>query len=68
MSAKLQLEFNAEEWKRMTPSDRVRRCRSLADEARLLSADAALNAKQVVYLELSQQWSALADEIEAATA
>jgi hypothetical protein len=67
MSAKLQLEFNAEEWKRMTPSDRVRRCRSLADEARLLSADAALNAKQV-YLELSQQWSALADEIEAATA
>jgi hypothetical protein len=63
MSAELELEFNAEEWKRLTWSERARLCRSRAYEGRLLTADAMPYAKHI-YLELSQQWSALAEEIE----
>ena len=63
LSTAAEFEFNAEEWQRLTPSERVRRCRSFAEQAKQLCADAPPDSK-VGYLELSLHWLALADELE----
>jgi hypothetical protein len=63
MSAAPELEFNAESWNDMPPAERVRRCMLFAHEAhqRALSVEPDVKA---AYVELSQQWLALAAEIE----
>jgi hypothetical protein len=57
------LEFNAQEWQQLEPSERVRRCLAFAAHARELSAEAAPELKQS-YLDLSQHWLALAEEMD----
>jgi CRP-like cAMP-binding protein len=57
-----ELEFNAAEWRTLTASERVRRCLSLAEQARLRGAAAAPSAKEA-YVQLSEQWLALAQEV-----
>ena len=59
----LELEFNAAEWQQLDSAERVRRCRAFAAQAKQLSAEAAPDVKRS-YLELSQHWHVLADEIE----
>lgn len=55
--------FNAEEWARLTPTDRVKRCRLWAHEASALAASASQTMKRL-YLDLAHQWERLAQEIE----
>jgi len=55
--------FKAEEFSRLTPSERVTWCREMASEAEQL-AEAADPRVRTAYVELARQWSALADEIE----
>jgi hypothetical protein len=57
-----ELEFDAEEWSRLTSSERVRRCLLLAEQASLLGANATPEV-QLAYQDLSQHWVALAQEI-----
>jgi hypothetical protein len=55
--------FNAEEWATLSPLDRARRCRLMADEAKKM----AQNAKGMMkdsYLSIAVDWEKLADEIE----
>jgi hypothetical protein len=55
--------FKADEFSRLTPSERVAWCRRMAGEAERL-ADAASPRVRTAYVELAKQWTALADEIE----
>jgi hypothetical protein len=55
--------FNAEEWNRLTPEHRARRCRLMADEAMKL-ADSAPSTLAGSYLTIAQSWLKLADEID----
>jgi hypothetical protein len=63
MSAVLELEFDSDEWSKLTSSERIRRCRLFAEHARQHAAGAAPEVKKI-YQELSQNWLALAEEIE----
>jgi hypothetical protein len=63
LSPAAELEFNAAEWHRLDASERVRRCRAFSEQAKQLSAEAAPDLKQS-YLDLSQHWLVLANEIE----
>lgn len=58
-------QFDAGEWNGLTSQERIRRCLLYAQEASQLGAQATSDAKQA-YVELSQQWLALAMEIEKA--
>jgi hypothetical protein len=58
--------FTTEEWRRLSWSERVRHCRSMAESARLL-ADHALPDMREHYTNLCQGWLDLAQEIEAST-
>jgi len=62
----VEFRFNADEWEQLAPSERVRRCRTLAEQARQLSMRATPELKRA-YLDLALQWSALADEMESET-
>jgi len=55
--------FNAEEWIKLSPSERTHRCRLMAAEARKLAqnASATLHAG---YAKLSDNWDQLASDIE----
>ena len=55
--------FKADDFSRLTPSERVTWCRRMAAEAERL-ADAASPRVRVAYVELANQWTSLADEIE----
>jgi hypothetical protein len=55
--------FKAEEFSRLTSSERVKWCRQMAAEATQL-ADAASPRVRSAYLELARQWTTLAAEIE----
>jgi len=59
----LEFRFNAKEWAELTPAERVRRCRAMAQEASELSATASEQLRQT-YLDLAQQWTQLALEID----
>ena len=63
MNAVIELEFNPEEWHLLGSRDRVRRCFAFAQNAKQLSVNAVPELKHS-YLELSQHWMALAEEIE----
>ena len=60
--------FKADEFSRLGPRDRVIWCRRMAEEAARLAGAAASPAVRAAYVELSKQWTALADEIERDTA
>ena len=55
--------FEADEWSRLTPDERVRRCHLMAAEAQQLSKSAN-GGMQTLYLGLARQWLDLADEIK----
>jgi len=58
----MELEFNPEEWRTLGPAERVRRCRQFAEHARQLAAEAPPELRKG-YLDLAQNWLALADEV-----
>jgi len=62
----VEFRFNADEWEQLAPSERVRRCRTLAEQAHRLSKRATPELKRA-YLDLALQWSALADQMEHGT-
>ena len=55
--------FKADEWEQLTPLQRVVRCRNLAQEAHKIG-NGARGRLKTMYLDLSIQWSMVADEIE----
>ena len=55
--------FKAEEFSRLSPTERVIWCRQMAAEAGRL-AQAASPRVRNAYLDLAKQWNSLADEIE----
>ena len=59
----MEYRLNAEEWLRLRPEERGRRCRLWAKEAHDLAQNAPLHLKQT-YFEIAQQWTRLAQEIE----
>lgn len=58
--------FDSDEWDRLTPTQRIDLCRLMADESRKLSARATPELERI-YLNLADQWSALASQFEKAT-
>ena len=56
-------EFKADEWNGLTGEERIQRCLLYAHEATLLSTHSPPEAKEA-YIDLCQQWLALAAEIE----
>ena len=58
----MEFHFNAEEWKRLTPPQRVARCHALAAESRALAQTAGADLKGM-YLDLAAQWLKLAEAI-----
>ena len=58
--------FEADEFSRLTPSERVTWCRRMAAEAEHL-AKAASPRVRTAYVELAKQWTLLASEIERET-
>ena len=58
-----ELDFDAEEWQRLEPAERVRRCKLMAAHHKQLSIDAASDLK-VIHLELTQCWLDIAREID----
>ena len=55
--------FKADDFSRLTSSERARWCRQMAAEADRL-AEAASPRVRSAYLELAKQWNTLAEEIE----
>jgi hypothetical protein len=58
----MKFRFNADEWQRLTPAERVSRCRILAQEAETLAGSATTHLK-TLYLELAIQLKMLAGEM-----
>ena len=63
----MELNFKADEFSRLTPSERVVWCRRMASEAEHLAEAAASPRVRSAYVELAKQWTALANEIERET-
>jgi hypothetical protein len=61
----MEYRFRAEEWKTLSPESRAKRCRLLADEARVLASGAPRHLAPS-YLRIAEDWVALAIEIEQA--
>ncbi len=59
----MEFQFNAEEWKRLTRSQRVARCQAFAAESQQLARAATAELKPM-YLDLAIQWLKLAEAIE----
>jgi hypothetical protein len=57
-------QFNAQEWSRMAPAERAKRCRLFAHEASALALTAGPTMRRA-YLDIAQHWEKLAQEIEA---
>ena len=55
--------FNSEEWKRLSVQDRIRRCRTMADEATKLADSAPVKTQAEAYLAIAQNWLRLAEEM-----
>ena len=56
-------DFQSGEFIRLSINDRIRKCRAMAREAEDLAALADRDVREV-YMDLAQQWLALAHEIE----
>jgi hypothetical protein len=61
--AHVEYRFKSDEWQRLAPSERIYRCRLMAEEARRLAEHASAELKQG-YLGLADQWSRLATDME----
>jgi len=59
----LDYRFEADEWEQLTPAERIRRCRMLAEQALILGRSSTRRLK-LLYADISAQWSIIADEIE----
>ena len=59
-----ELEFDVEEWDRLTPAERVQRCLVYCEEAKNLGAGASADIQRACE-DLAQHWRALAHEIAA---
>jgi hypothetical protein len=57
--------INLEEFARLSARERIRLCRLEADRARTLAEGAGQEYRDA-YLDISQQWNALADDMERA--
>ena len=62
----MEYRFNAEEWAGLSVSDRIRRCRLMAEEAHRLSEQETSPRLKAAYILMHLDWLRLADEIEAA--
>jgi hypothetical protein len=62
----MEYRFKADEWTQLSPVERTRRCRLMAEEARVLAQGAPLKMKGG-YLMLAKNWLQLAREIEVST-
>ena len=58
----VETRFNSEEWRRLSPTARVRRCTVMAEEAQAQASKADGRLKDL-YLDLATQWLTLAREI-----
>ena len=58
-----ELNFNADEFLKLSSLERVGLCRTLADRARALSDKAHANHRDA-YAEIARQWTRLAEEME----
>ncbi len=56
-------EFDADEWRRLSPREQIALCRKWGDEALKLSR-AAEPPMQQMYLNLSREWKRLAEELQ----
>ena len=55
--------FQSDEWERLAPSQRIYRCRLLAEECRRVGGRTSPELKQM-YQELAGLWTKLAGEME----
>ena len=53
----------SDEFSKLPPKERIKRCRALAAEAKEAAIGAAPNLR-ATFLDLAEQWSKLADELE----
>jgi hypothetical protein len=56
--------FSVDEWNRLTPQERARRCKVMALEANALARSTPRSEMANMYYELAVQWERLAREIE----
>jgi hypothetical protein len=61
----VEYRFKAEEWKNLTPQQRARRCRLMAEEAQALAKGASPKLR-LSYAKIAEDWLKLADDIERA--
>jgi hypothetical protein len=61
----MEYRFNAQDWVKLSATDRARRCRLMAEEASKL-AHSAQDSMSDNYLSLARDWENLAAEIERA--
>ena len=59
----VEYRFKVDEWQNMTPAERTRRCRLMAEEARALATGASGDLRRR-YLGIAEEWLQLAIEIE----
>ena len=59
----MEYRFNAEEWSRLKPEERMRRCRLWAEEGQKL-AQGAHPKMAAHYLSIAADWLKLASEME----
>lgn len=59
----MEYRFNAEEWEGLTPAERARRCRVMAEEAQKLADGAPVHMAKS-YLRMAEEWLLLANEID----
>jgi hypothetical protein len=57
------MDFNAKDWERLTPEERVRCCRAMAMQAREVAAGAPPKIA-AGFLRIAEQWLELADRID----
>ena len=59
----MEYRFKAEEWEKLTPAERVRRCRLMATEAQALAEKATPEFAER-YLRIADDWLSLAHAVE----
>ena len=59
----MEYRFNADEWASLSAAERIRRCRQMAEEARVLAENAPTSLSEA-YLSIASDWLQLAAEIE----
>jgi hypothetical protein len=62
----MQFRFNADEWVRLTTSERIHRCHLMQDEALKLAQQASPELKRD-YVALAEQWARLAKDLTNST-